>query len=74
MSNDVAHSNNTTLADCHAPGEGWTRLPGLFERWELEGEIEPGEDYYFARVETQKASRPLFAIYHRDCGVEACAQ
>jgi hypothetical protein len=43
----------------------WLRLPGLFQRWELDQVIGPGEDIRIEEAGSACDGTPLFAVYFK---------
>ncbi|MGH7296491.1 MAG: hypothetical protein ACRELB_16255 [Polyangiaceae bacterium] len=44
----------------------FTRLPGLFRRWEIEQVLEPGSDFHIEEAGDASDGTPLFAVYRRE--------
>lgn len=44
----------------------FTRLPGLYRRWELETVLAPGTAFHLEEAGASSDGTPLFAIYRRE--------
>jgi len=56
------------MADTQVPladGEH-VRLPGMFQRWEIEQVLEPGVDFLFEEGGAMNDGTPLFIVYRRE--------
>jgi hypothetical protein len=51
-------------------GTGFTRLPGLFRRWELADLIEVETEFYVERAGESEDGVPLFALFERDLDLQ----
>jgi len=46
--------------------DAWTRVPGLFHRWELMDVVEPAQNYFFEWAGEDAGGASLFAIYFQE--------